>query len=391
MPLVLVHGVSTRMSAAYRAAVKKQEDLLVRLALRGLASDPWVSHPYWGDRGAHPAWQGASLPAGDFESFGADEQLEAMVAGLGPELDGPHPLLSLARSRFIEAIDLLWALIPADRSSTEVAELGAKTLAYAEANQRPDWLGQVDNDQQFLTRLAIEVDAWEPVPAGAAADAETSWESFGLADAWDRVSEGARRLLASPLRGAGSVAVAALRSTLQSAMATFFGDVFVYLAQRDAADGTAGPIPALIIAALDEAAAARSATDPHLVVVGHSLGGDILYDVLTHYRPDLGVDVLVTVGSQVPFFEELKLFHASRSDIPSAQTPKVSRPPGVAHWLNIFDRQDILSYSGSAVFDGINDFEYSTGASAFGAHTTYFERPSFHRRLNERLNELLNP
>lgn len=377
------------MSDAYRAAVQKQRDLLVGLAMRGLASNPSVFHPYWGDHGARPAWGGASLPAGDFESFGGDEEMDAIVGEVGAELGGPNPLLTLARSSFLEAIDLLWVLIPADQSSTEVAELGAKAVAYAEANSSPDWLRQVTNDQQFLTRLASEVDAWQPVVAVGAG--ETSWESFGLADVWDRVREGASRLISAPARAAGSVAVAAVRSKVQGAIALFLGDVFVYLAQRDASDGTAGPIPQMISDTLDEAVAARTEADPHLIVIGHSLGGDILYDVLTHYRPDVEVDVLVTVGSQVPFFEELKLFHSSRPAIPSTGTPKVARPAAVSHWLNIFDRQDILSYSGRAVFDRIDDFEYSTGASAFGAHTTYFERPSFHRRLNERLHAALGP
>ena len=63
----------------------------------------------------------------------------------------------------------------------------------------------------------------------------------------------------------------------------------------------------------------------------------------------------------------------------------------IKHWINVFDKQDILSFVAANVFADVEDFEYSTGASALGAHTSYFKRPSFHKRLNERLREHLEP
>lgn len=389
MPLVMVHGVSTRDTPTYRSGVEKQRDMLAGLALRGLASTPTILHPYWGGHGARPAWGGASLPDGSYESFGADDQAAALVQEVAPGLEGPNPLLTLARRDLVAAVDLLWVLVPPDRSNAEVAELGAKAGAYAEAQGQPAWLGEVTNDQQFLTRLAIEVDGWQPQADSSAAT--TGWESFGVADVWDRVREGAGRMVSAPARVVGSAAVAAGRAKAQNAVALFLGDVFVYLDKRDDAAGRPGQIPQVVIEAVDQALDAVSPADPHLVLMGHSMGGNILYDVLTYYRPDLNVDAFVTVGSQVPFFEELKLFHASETDIPSQGTPKLALRSGIRHWLNVFDRQDILSFSGRAVFDRIEDFDYSTGASVLGAHTTYLERPSFHLRLNERLHDALVP
>jgi pimeloyl-ACP methyl ester carboxylesterase len=137
--------------------------------------------------------------------------------------------------------------------------------------------------------------------------------------------------------------------------------------------------------ALEEASRRVSDDDPHLIVVAHSMGGNIVYDLLTHYRPDLRVDVLATVGSQVAFFEELKLFMESDPSVPSSGADRVPRPANVDRWINIFDRNDILSFTTSGVFDGVEDYEYSTGEGILLAHTTYFLRPSFHDRLGDRL------
>ncbi|RYP87301.1 hypothetical protein EKO23_06810 [Nocardioides guangzhouensis] len=369
--------------------MNKQRDMLAGLGLRGLASTPTILHPYWGGEGAKPAWGGASLPDGSYESFGAGDQVAALVEEVAPGLEGPNPLLTLARRDLIIAVDLLWVLVPPDRSNAEVAELGAKAGTYAEAKGRPGWLDEVTNDQQFLTRLAVEVDAWQPQATSPVA--ATEWESFGVADVWDRVREGASRLVSTPSRVVGSAAVAAGRAKAQSAVALFLGDVLIYLDRRDDNAGRPGPITQVVIDAVDQALDAVTPADPHLVLMGHSMGGNILYDILTHYRPNLSVDALVTVGSQVPFFEELKLFQSSDASIPSPTIVKQALRSGIRHWLNIFDRQDILSFSGRAIFDRIEDLDYSTGASVLGAHTTYLERPSFHRRLNERLHAALVP
>jgi pimeloyl-ACP methyl ester carboxylesterase len=247
----------------------------------------------------------------------------------------------------------------------------------------------VDNDQQFLTQLQLAVDRWGATEAvGAAQPGE--WESFGWSDVWATVREGAGRTVGLPARVAGSAVVAASRSKLHGHLARFMGDIFVYLDERG--DRThPGPIPQIVIDAVAAAIAARTHDDPHVVIVGHSMGGNIVYDVLTHYRPDLEIDVLVTVGSQVGMFEEFKIFHESDEAVPVRPGDRVAKPANIKQWINVFDKQDILSFVAGKVFSGVEDFEYSTGASALGAHTSYFKRPSFHKRLNERLRKHLSP
>ena len=64
-----------------------------------------------------------------------------------------------------------------------------------------------------------------------------------------------------------------------------------------------------MLEAFDDARA--GAPNEPLVVIGHSLGGVISMDLLSHFRTDIDVDLFVTIGSQVAHFEEMKLYHAS--------------------------------------------------------------------------------
>ena len=115
------------------------------------------------------------------------------------------------------------------------------------------------------------------------------------------------------------------------------------------------------------------------------MGGNIVYDVLSHFRPEIQCDLFLTVGSQVGFFEELKLFRSSDKTIPNPGQNRIPLIPNIKRWLNVFDPIDVFGYSTSRIFEGSQDFEFSTETSALSAHSMYFYRPSFHERLNVRL------
>jgi len=387
MPLVFVHGVNVRDGDSYLDTVRNQHNLFARASLRGLVEHSTITHPYWGDLAADPKWHNACVPDGEYESFGAEDAVALTLEEAATAWPEENPILAIARRGLPDAVDVLWTLIPSREASPELAEMGARAVSYAESDPRPVWLQSVTNDQQFVTQLQINVNAWVPSSAGVAAQIG-AWESFGSTDVWASVREGAARLVGIPGRAAGSVVVAATRSKVHGHLARFMGDIFVYLNERG--DHVhPGPIPRLMIDAIEAASDARTEDDPHVLLVCHSMGGNIVYDVLTHYRPDLEVDALVTVGSQVGMFEELKVFRESNVAVPRQGGDRVTKPTNVKHWLNVFDRQDILSFATSRIFAEVIDFEYSTGSSVLGAHTSYFKRPSFHKRLNERLTEAL--
>lgn len=119
------------------------------------------------------------------------------------------------------------------------------------------------------------------------------------------------------------------------------------------------------------------------------MGGNISYDILTHFLPGLECDVFLTVGSQVGLFEELKLFHSSMTTVPQKNQPKVKVPGNIRKWVNVYDTADVFAYRTEPIFDRARDFSFSTETLALNAHSMYFYRPGFHQRLNARLREAL--
>jgi hypothetical protein len=122
------------------------------------------------------------------------------------------------------------------------------------------------------------------------------------------------------------------------------------------------------------------------VAIGHSLGGVILYDMLAGRAPELDgveVDLFVSVGSQPALFQEMSLFGAT-----VAAPGKAPRPDAVAHWWNVYDPVDLLSFRCEPVFEDVEDFEFSSVAGLIDAHGSYFKRPRFHARLHERLHKI---
>jgi hypothetical protein len=189
-------------------------------------------------------------------------------------------------------------------------------------------------------------------------------------------------------------AVALGRKRLTRTIATFVGDALQYIAERG--DGkTPGPIAKKVLDDLLAARAEAKASGEPLVVICHSFGGEIVYDILTHYAEglDLIVDAWVTVGSQVGLFEEMSLLWASAGrTVPrtAISNEAIRSPESARRWLNIADGNDLFGFLVLPVFTGVTqgavrDFMYDTGYPVAGAHSGYFQWPSFYRRLAFRL------
>ena len=159
--------------------------------------------------------------------------------------------------------------------------------------------------------------------------------------------------------------------------------VFVYLKDREIEGG--GKILNTVKESLIKAQRAKSQDDDKLVVIAHSMGGNIVYDILSHFEPGIEVDVFVTVGSQVGMFEELKLFKSSDDQI--GAPGKVPLPQNIKKWINVFDVNDLLAYSTDRIFDCSEEFKFSSKTPAWSAHTTYLASPEFHQRLQHRITE----
>ena len=390
MPLVFVHGVGNRLTDGYRAGEATRDALFRRFLLRdhrrGDGSAVPIENPFWGDLGGRLYWDGASLPREDFEALGANDaslvELHAAAQPEDPLRSADAAVLQVARRSLPDAIDLVWSAAALDETAEAeaLAALAEPAAAYAAANLRPAWLDEVDNDQQFLTRLEQAVDNAAANAPATAAPAE--WESLGgLSSAWQAIRRGTARIDAAVTGVVGREASERIRPAVVPGLTGFLGDIFVYLHQQNE---VAGPIRELVSAAIRGAAAAAEPADP-LVVVAHSMGGNIVYDLLTSELDDVTVDLLVTAGTQVGFFEELKLFRSSDRSVPGGdRTRKVPRPANIRRWLNVFDYSDLLGFQAGSIIDGVDDYAYRTG-SLLKAHSQYFLQPAFHERLANRV------
>ncbi|WP_326726390.1 hypothetical protein [Streptomyces phaeochromogenes] len=300
------------------------------------------------------------------------------------------PVLTAARwSSLSDAVDLLWEVTEPHLRGEDVAQsaaLAARAASYAIQEPRPGWLDRVSDDQQFLTALATELPA-EPSRAAQRSGLETFGTGTGHPLALARYREGVSRLAGALPRAGSTMLLSRARRPVHLNVAQFLGDVLVYV-QQQSWPGELGPIAQRVVEAVEVGDRRRTADDPHLVVVAHSLGGSICLDLLTRPGPALRCEVntFVTVGSQVGLLAELGLFpHVPR---PSATEPQpVRAPDGVRRWLNIYDANDSLSFLAAPVFEGAEDLRYSTGRGLLHAHSSYLSRPSFFLRLADHLGE----
>jgi hypothetical protein len=109
-----------------------------------------------------------------------------------------------------------------------------------------------------------------------------------------------------------------------------------------------------------------------VVLLGHSLGGVIAFDLLAGEHRD-GLDqvrMLVTVGSQVPLLYELRALTCGVN----YGTPL---PDGFPRWINVYDKNDLLAYAGDQLFEGrCQDIALDTKTPFPTAHGAYWDHKS---------------
>jgi hypothetical protein len=387
MPLVFVHGVATRQTPEYQALVRQRDALFQKLVLPVGAAAPL--DPDWGSNAVtfDPRLPWIPTP-GAAETFAAGE---AAVAGdnIG--------LARIASKKPDIAIDLAFqaGLAARANAANDSETLGPEDLAvfeaavkYLEAGADKDAFDPARSDSEFFDDLVTEF--------GTEATAtEQKYEAMGLTkDSLTWLGQGLKRLV-NPVANATSDTVLRLfRRPLSNQAALFLGDIFVYLRWRET-DGAKGSINRIfepIVRSLTEAARLRSQNDP-LIVIGHSLGGVVLYDLFTDNAAvakiaqalgsELVVDTWVTVGSQPSLFADMGLY----SNAAKAADGRFPKPAPVRRWFNVFDYTDVFSFSCEPLFAGVKDFEFDNVASLLNAHSAYFQRPSFYSRLRARLKE----
>jgi len=112
------------------------------------------------------------------------------------------------------------------------------------------------------------------------------------------------------------------------------------------------------------------------VLLGHSLGGIACVDLLVGEPTD--VQLLVTVGSQAPFFYEINALQS----LPFGQ----KLPAHFPRWLNIYDLRDFLSYKGEKVFPGrVRDVKVDNRQPFHWSHSAYWSNEQVWKAIAEEL------
>jgi hypothetical protein len=378
--LFFLHGVASRSDKpSYAASVLNRDALFKSVAFSGKPCT--ISNPIWGDDAQKWAWDEQSLPTKSIrntvESFSLSEGL-----GVAPASHGGSALAAMATVDTAAAIDTLFAAA-VERANKQGRPLTPEEISdFAKATR---FFG--GNSPQEQEPLIPNV----PMPDDAALvrHVRTTIDaagSFGFADylrdAAVGVFESSRNLLSTGL-------VDTFRDTLNPAVGRFLGDIFVYL--KNNAQRT--KIRSDVLTPLANAWQLATAAHEPLILVGHSLGGVILYDMLSNpvaagLPAGFKADLLVTVGSQVGVFEEFKVYDSSSEAFGSSKGNKVPKLATTAAWINVFDPVDILSFRCTPIFEGVTDYMFSSGTGLLSAHTAYFGRPRFYARLRARLQQL---
>ncbi|TWF47575.1 hypothetical protein [Neorhizobium alkalisoli] len=367
--VVFVHGVANRKSdEGFDDNVVARDRRFQQIAFQSEGAK--IRNPYWGEYGADPQWKLASVP-----KFTATYQ----PLNIGASAGSNTTIVEAAKSDFPAVVGALSvvALAQAKADQLEAEEkFWAAAARYASGQPNPAWLPTVTTDAEFYERLRKEAEA------GAAI------QGLGILDkvkaAAEKLKGGASNLVNGPIARAG-------REKITPGLAIFIGDVFRYLREADPRQKIREVVSNDIIAAAKD----LKQGEP-LVLIGHSMGGIILYDLLSDPEAvaemsgaigrDLKVDLFLSVGSQIALFEEMKLYKASSTDY-SAAGKRVPSPAVVQAWWNAFDKMDVLSFVTETVFDGPKDFSVDTVAGVRDAHGAYFLSAMFYTRLNVRLKE----
>ncbi len=402
MPIVFIHGVNTRKEEPGYAAreqliLRFLKDHIVGAKIGGAAVTALpTSFPYWGDLGITFAWGMASVPPmSGGQALGiSDDAVGALVATIHDQLGqltgAEEPLTAVAKRSFSDAVEMLSAIVlessssgPADAAeAADAASFVADIQAYASKHSAPPWVNGVTTDAQLISQLIAEITPTTTVNTmGNPLSTIGGW----LTKAARKVKDAVKGAVTAGVDRVGDFAstriLASARRPLNATIGTFFGDVFVYMDKRGTRDAP-GEIPKRILGGIKSLP--QFGKEP-LVVIGHSLGGVISYDLFTHFDPSLSVDLFVSVGSQVSHFEEIKRFKVSDPKVPANGTKLVPRPASVKRWINIYDPVDIFAYRCAPVFDKVEDYDYDTKTFTIKAHGAYVDQQRFYERLRSKI------
>ena len=354
MPIVFVHGVAVRdpddpQYAAAQRLTRGADWPMVEAALREhVAPAVRPSAPervalirvYWGDLGAQPN----EVVEPPVAALSKVETLAALSpAELGEALQ-QSLFESLPPTQWPAAVDAAWATVadPAIR-----AQLAART-----PKKQTSWLLK-----QVRGRL-VE----------ASPELSRTWGQVG-AD----FTAARRRNLRRAMGG--------VRRPLEELVPVFVGDVLRYLDGRGV-PGAPGPIVERVLAGLAQARDADRGAGEPLVVLSHSMGGQLVFDALTAFAGDVPggmprVDFWCASGGQIGLFAELGVFAGGPPEGPSERVPEER----LGYLWNAWSSTDVLSFPAEGRIAGAHDSDFAFPGGPGANHMAYLVEPDFYRTL----------
>ncbi len=424
MPILYVHGVSVRDESGW----EQVETLLRRYVAPEIASDPEnveIKYCFWGEHAAKLSWQGSSIPQTpatmalhrsvervkkgrerlaefrtDFRSKLKNPRALFKGQKNSDETDGDSlefkPRLSRLKGLSKERLsNFCFETIQQSKkfSAKEKALLAAAADEVAHSDEARAELAKCKNVEEEMvfmeSRVKRQIENLRHDLRDKLSHKNTWAQSVG-----SHLKEGFTRGVSSP-SFAATRAMMQIKAPLGQFVTRFLGDVFTYIHRRGTASNP-GPIPKCLIdnlIACREIQKARGG-EP-IIVLSHSMGGQIMYDIVTHFLPempeleDVRIDFWCASASQVGFFEEMKLFLSSKSEFGKETSQLVPHPDRkhLGTWWNVWDHNDFVSYSAKGVVDGVDDEAYNTGMDIVGAHVGYLVLPSFYRKFADKVRE----
>lgn len=399
MPVVFVHGITVR---------KDRFDTLLQTVKNGFKNernDFVINGYYWGDNASELNFGGASIP-GFLEGRRA-------IADTGGTMSDPKQLVALLLDDPYLELRILKDQDDFDPTGAGFIPIPAEVEKRNQALEkaRPDVLTTLKQDGTLaagigqkvsettlasIVKNAFEaagmtdrrltvVDLIDPLSRSitAALYQKTAGDGYVLdADfAWHTVDKTIQKILEDHLGGQRgwigdkfknaamhSMTFAmrhGLRRRIMKSMSIFIGDVLVYMSKRDE-----------ILDGLDQTVqGALNNSNTPLWLVGHSLGGIILFDYCCQTNRD--IERLITVGSQVGLFGELGTLRTK----PRIADKKLETPSTVGKWINMYDPDDILSFCAAPIFTRTVDIEFDTEAPFPVSHSEYWNRSEVYAQL----------
>jgi hypothetical protein len=334
--------------------------------------------PYWGEYGAADPGTYKSLHLDGDPLFTIKPLAYEYESDFSRDLSGSF-LLEAARADFAATVNSL-SIVLADDNAKNLAynrklsiHLADLVTTADEFGLAPGILDNSQTDQEFLSNLLD------------AATNELGVEIRGFLQALQK----AAKWLLNKTIGLASNPLAKAARNATPALAVFLGDAIIYLKGSRRGDSRFKSIRDVIRKDLQKAAIKARVSNEKLIVVGHSMGANILYDMLSdpdctkEIEAEIGgtfqIDLFLSVGTQVGLLNDLKLFGPN----------PLMRPSICKRWWHVFNQMDILSFGiGELKDDYFDQFSCDTNTNILDAHNAYFVSPVFQRRLYKRLNKV---